>query len=66
MMPVEKYANPHRRLRDRLAGPAAELLPPMLGHEPLPRNDIERLGDILSDLREFAAAASRSRRRRST
>jgi hypothetical protein len=33
-----------RRLRDRLARPAAELFPHMLGHEPLPWNDIERLG----------------------
>ncbi len=40
-----------RRLRDRLAMPAAELLPHMLGHEPLPRHDIERLGHILADLR---------------
>jgi hypothetical protein len=36
-----------RRLRDRLAGPAAELLPHMLGHKPLPRDDIERLGEFL-------------------
>jgi hypothetical protein len=52
------------RLRDPLARPAAELLPHMLGHEPLPRDDIERLGDILPDLREFAAAAARTRARR--
>jgi ABC transporter substrate binding protein len=50
-----------RRLRDRLARPAAELLPHMLGHEPLPRHHIERLGDILPDLRELAAAAARAR-----
>ncbi len=53
-----------RRLRDRLARPAAELLPHMLGHEPLPRHDIERLGDILADLGELAAAAARARGRR--
>jgi hypothetical protein len=52
-----------RRLRDRLARPAAELLPHMLGHEPLPRHDIERLGDILADLGEFAAATTRTARR---
>jgi hypothetical protein len=33
----------------------------MLGHEPLPRHHIERLGDILPDLRELAAAAARAR-----
>ena len=49
-----------RRLRDRLARPAAELLAHMLGHEPLPRHDIERLGDILADLRELGAAAARA------
>jgi hypothetical protein len=43
-----------RRLRDRLARPAAELLPHMLGHEPLPRHHIERLADILADLDELA------------
>src|SRR5208282_2162240 len=47
-----------RRLRDLLAGAAAELLPHMLGHEPLPRHHIERLGDILADLRQFRAAAA--------
>ena len=53
-----------RRLRDRLAGPATELLPHMLGHEPLPGDDVERLGDILADLGELAPAAARTRRRR--
>jgi hypothetical protein len=52
------------RLRDRLAGPAAELFPNMLGHEPLPWNHVERLGDILADLGELAAAAARARGRR--
>ena len=53
-----------RRLRDRLARTAAELLAHMLGHEPLPRDDIERLGDILADLGELAAATARARGRR--
>jgi len=39
-----------RRLGDRLARPAAELLPHMLGHEPLPRDYIECLDDILANL----------------
>ncbi len=52
------------RLRDPLARPAAELLPHMLGHEPLPRDDIERLSDILPDLRELGAAAAWARGRR--
>jgi len=50
------------RLRDRLARAAAELLPHVLGHEPLPRHDVERLGDVLADLRELGAAAARARR----
>src|SRR5262249_39398198 len=36
-----------------LAMPAAELLPHMLGHEPLPRHDVERLGDVFADLRQL-------------
>ena len=53
-----------RRLRDLLAGAAAELLPHVLGHEPLPRHDIERLGDVLADLRKLRAAAARAGGRR--
>jgi len=53
-----------RRLTDLLARAAAELLPHMLGHEPLPRNDVESLGDILADLRQLRAAAAGTRRRR--
>src|SRR5260370_7207825 len=49
-----------RRLRDLLAGSAAELLPHMLGDEHLPRHHIQRLGDILADLREFGATAART------
>jgi hypothetical protein len=33
----------------------------MLGHEPLQRDDIDRLGDILSDFRELGATAARTR-----
>src|SRR6516164_4227782 len=51
-----------RRLRDLLASPAAELLPHMLGHEPLPWHYIKCLGDIFADLGELAAAAARAGR----
>jgi hypothetical protein len=53
-----------RRLADRLARAAAELLADMLGHEPLPRHDVEGLGDVLADLREPGAAAARTGSRR--
>jgi hypothetical protein len=53
-----------RRLSDLLAGAAAELLPHMFGDEHLPRHHIQRLGDILADLRESAAAAARAAGRR--
>ena len=53
-----------RWLRDRLAGPAAELLSHMLGHEPLPRDHVERLGDVLANLAKLAAATAWTRGRR--
>jgi hypothetical protein len=49
-----------RRLRDRLARPAGELLAHVLGHEPSPWHHIERLGDVLADLRELATATART------
>ena len=52
-----------RRLRDPLAGAAGELLAHMLGHEPAPRLYVERLGDVLADLRQLGAAAARACRR---
>jgi hypothetical protein len=36
----------------------------MLGHEPLPRHHIERLGNILANLGELAAATTWTARRR--
>ncbi len=53
-----------RRLSDLLAGAAAELLPHMFGDEHLTRHHVQRLGDILADLREFGAAAARAAGRR--
>src|SRR5580704_679107 len=35
----------------------------MLGHEPMPRHHVERLGDVLADLGQIAAAAARARGR---
>jgi hypothetical protein len=46
-----------RRLCDLLARPAGELLAHGLDHLPLPRNDLQRLGDRLAELGELAAAA---------
>ncbi len=53
-----------RRLADLLAGPAAELLTHVLGNEHLPRHHVERLGDVLADLRELVAAAAQAAGRR--
>ena len=47
-----------RRLGDRLAVAAGELLAYGLSHEPAPRNDVERLGDHLAHLGEPVAAAA--------
>ena len=44
-------------LRDLLAGTAAELLAYMLSDKQLPRHHIQRLGDILPELRQPGAAA---------
>jgi hypothetical protein len=54
-----------RRLGDRLAVAAGELLAHRLPDEPAPRHDVERLGDHLADLGEpgsAAAGAGRGRR----
>ena len=47
-----------RRLGDRLAAPARELLAHVLDHLPLPRHQLQRLGHVLAELVQ--------RRRRST
>ena len=52
-----------RRLRDRLAGPAGELLPHRLDHLVGPWNALQRLGDRLPEFGERATAARAARRR---
>lgn len=49
-----------RRLADRLAVPARELLAYRLYHLPLPGNNLQRLGDILTDLAKAVAVAART------
>ena len=53
-----------RRLADRLAFAAGELLPDGLDHLPLPRDHLQRLGDILTQFRQAPRAAARTGRRR--
>jgi hypothetical protein len=52
------------RLGDRLALPAGELLAHRLDHPPLPRNDLQCLGDVLTQLRQLGRAAARTALRR--
>ena len=52
-----------RRLRNRLAGAAGELLAHVLDHLPLARHDFQRLGHVLAQLAQHAAAARAGRRR---
>ena len=47
-----------RRLRDRLAFPTRELLPHRLDHLPLPRDHLQRLGDILAQFRQLRRPAA--------
>src|SRR5215831_7008767 len=53
-----------RRLADRLAVAAAELLADVLDHLPLPRDHLDRLADVLAELAQPGAAAARALRRR--
>ena len=53
-----------RRLGDRLAAPARELLAHVLDHLPLARHQLQRLGHVLAQLVQGAAAARAGRRRR--
>ena len=52
-----------RRLGDRFALPAGEPLANRLDHLPLTRDDLERLSDVLAELRQFRRAAARAARR---
>jgi len=52
------------RLRDPLALPARELLAHRLDHLPLARDDLQRLGDVLAQLRQLARTAARAALRR--
>src|SRR3954453_4621219 len=47
-----------RRLRDRLACPARELLAYRLNHLPLPRDHLQRFGNVLAQLRQLRRAAA--------
>src|SRR3981189_1151692 len=49
-----------RRLADLLAVPAGELLADVLDHLPLPRDHLQRLGDILAQLAQALAAAAQA------
>ena len=49
-----------RRLADLLAIAAGELLANVLDHLPLPRNDLQRLGDVLAQLAQPRAAAAQA------
>ena len=49
-----------RRLGDRFAGAAGELLAHVLDHFPLPRHHFQHLGHILADLAQVTTAATRA------
>jgi hypothetical protein len=47
--PARDRVRGSRRLGDRFAGPAGELLTQVLDHFPLARNKLQRLGHVLAD-----------------
>jgi hypothetical protein len=53
-----------RRLADGFARAAGELLPHMLDHLPLPRNEFQRLGHVLAKFAQRPAAARAGRQPR--
>lgn len=58
--PARSNVERRGRLRDLLAVPARELLPHGLDHLPLARDHFQRLGHVLAELRQAAAAAGRT------
>src|SRR5882724_165503 len=57
------YMERRRSLADLLAGTAGELLADMLDHLPLPRDDLQRLGDVLAQLAQPRAATAKANSR---
>lgn len=47
-----------RRLGDRFASPADELLAHVLDHLPLARNELQRLGHVLANLAQSTVTAA--------
>ena len=61
--PARDRMRGRRRLRDRFAGPAGELLAHVLDHFPLARDELQRLGHVLAELAQGRPAAARACRR---
>ena len=61
---ARRHMEGRRRLRDRLALPARELLAHRLDHLPLARDHLQRLGDVLAELRQLRRAAAGTALRR--
>ena len=55
---ARRHMERRRRLGDRLTCPAGELLAHRLDHLPLPRNHLQRLGDVLAKLRQLGRSAA--------
>src|SRR5258708_37901596 len=58
--PARDWMRWGRRLRDRFAGPAGELLAHVLDHFPPARDELQRLGHILTDLAQCPAPTARA------
>ncbi len=61
---TRRWVERRRRLADRLAIAAGELLPHVLDHLPAAGNDLERLGDVLTQLTKPRAATAQAGGRR--